>query len=127
MTVGLAGTLAQSLLNLFRGVAYTAPTNVYCKLHIGDPGAAGTGNPSAVTTRNTVTWNAATTGGSMSLASLPAFSMTASETISHISLWDNVSAGNFLQSAALTSSVPVINGSTLTFSSLTLSYSPIAA
>ena len=31
--------------------AYTAPTNVYVKLHIGAPGEDATGNPAAETTR----------------------------------------------------------------------------
>lgn len=125
MTVGLEATVANGFLNNFRNTAVSA-RNVFCKLHTGDPGASAANNASAVTTRNAVTWSAAS-GGSMALSSLGSYSMTASETISHISLWDASSAGNFLQSAALTSSVPVINGSTLTFSSLTLSFTPIAA
>jgi hypothetical protein len=63
----------------------------------------------------------------MTLASLASYTMTTTETITHISIWDNASAGNFLESWALTSPVPVINGSTLTFSSFTLSFTPIAA
>lgn len=124
MTVGLASAVANGFLDNFRNNAVSART-VYLKLHIGDP-TTGASAPSAVTTRNQVTWNAAS-GGSMTLSSVGSFSMTSSETISHISLWDASTAGNFLQSAALTSSVPVINGSTLSFSSLTLSFSPIAA
>lgn len=126
MTVGLASAQANALLNVYRATNITAPSNVYLKLHIGDPGSAGTSSPSAVTTRNAITFSAAS-GGSMALSSVGSFSMTSSETISHISIWDASSAGNFLQSAALTASVPVINGSTLTFSSLTCSFSPIAA
>lgn len=128
MAVGLAGTFAQSILELFRGTTFTAPAGCFCKLHIGDPGAAGTTNPSALTTRNSVTFAAASsTAGTMALSSLAAYTMTTSETISHISLWSASTAGTFLQSAALTASVPVINGSTLTISSLTCSYSPVAA
>jgi hypothetical protein len=125
MAVGLSATVANGFLDNFRNNAVAART-VYCKLHTGDPGAAGTTAASAVTTRNAVTW-AAASGGSMTLSSLASYSMTASETITHISLWDNATTGSFLQSAALTASVPVINGSTLTFSTLSLSLSPIAA
>ena len=125
MTVGLAAATANGFLDNFRNNAVSART-VYCKLHTGDPGSAATANASAVTTRNAVTWNAASSG-SMTLSSLASYSMTTSETITHISLWDASSAGNFLQSAALTASVPVINGSTLSFSSLTLSFTPLAA
>lgn len=126
MTVGLAAATAASYLNVFRNTAYSAIANVYVQLHTADPGASGTTAVSAVTTRNAVTWNSPS-GGSMTLLSLSSFSMTSSETISHISLWTASSAGTFLQSAALTTGVPVINGSTLTFSTLTLAFSPIAA
>lgn len=126
MTVGLASAQANAYLNTYRATNITAPANVFLKLHTGDPGAAGTANASAVTTRNSITF-AAASGASMSLSSVGSFSMTTTETISHVSIWDASSAGNFLQSCALTASVPVINGSTLSFSSLTLSYTPIAA
>lgn len=125
MTVGLASAVANGFLDNFRNTAVSA-RNTFCKLHTGDPGSAGTANASAVTTRNAVTFNAAS-AGSMTLSALSSYSMTASETISHISLWDASTAGNFLQSVALTSGVPVVNGSTLTFSSLTLSFTPVAA
>jgi len=125
MTVGMATSHANGVLNLFRGTNYTGVT-VYMKLHTGDPGAAGTANASGVTTRNAVTF-AAADAGSMALSSISDYSMTGSETISHVSFWDADTAGNFKQSAALTSSVPVVNGTTLTFTTITLDYTPIAA
>jgi hypothetical protein len=126
MTVGLAAALANAYLSVFRNTAAPAITTPFVKLHVGDPGAAGTANPSAVVTRNAITW-AAPAGGSMALATLASFTMTTAETITHISLWDASTAGNFQQSVALTGSVPVISGSTLTFSALTLLFTPIAA
>lgn len=125
MTAGKAAATANAYLNVFRNTSYTG-VNVFVKLHTGDPGSAGTTNASAVTTRNAITW-AAPSAGSMALSSLASYSMTTSETISHVSLWDASSAGTFLESCALTASVPVINGSTLTFSSFTLNFTPIAA
>ena len=125
MTLGLAAATANGFLNVFRATNYTGVT-AYCKLHTGDPGSAGTANASNLATRNAVTFNAASTG-SMTLSSLGSYTMDASETISHISLWDASSAGTFLQSAALTAGVPVVNGSVLSFSTLTLSFTPIAA
>lgn len=125
MTAGLASAHANGILNLFRGTNYTGVT-VFVKLHTGDPGSAGTANASAVTTRQQATFNAAS-GGSMTLSSLTGYSMTTTETITHISLWDASSAGNFLQSAALTASKNVTNGDTLSLTTLTLTYSPIAA
>jgi hypothetical protein len=127
MTVGLAATTAaNAFLNVYRATNITAPAGMFMKLHLGDPGAAGTTSPSTVTTRNAVTW-AAPSGGSMALSSISGYSMTATETITHVSFWDSATVGNFWQSAALTSSQAVINGSTLNFTTVTLSFAPIAA
>lgn len=125
MTVGISTAHANNVLNVFRGNAYPGVT-AYVKLHTGDPGSAGTANASTVTTRNAATYSAAS-AGSMALSSISGFSMTATETISHISLWDASTAGNFLQSAALTTSRSVLNGDTLNLTTLTLSYTPLAA
>ena len=125
MTAGLSATKAASILNTYRATAFSAITP-FVKLHIGDPGAAGTANPSAVTTRNSITF-AAPSGGSMALSSLGTYAMTTTETISHISIWDASTAGNFIESWALTAGVPVINGSVLSFTAFTLAYTPIAA
>jgi hypothetical protein len=88
MTVGLATTtLANNWLNMLRAVAFTAPAGTFIKLHTADPGVAGATAPSAVTTRVAATFSAAATGA-IALSNAPAFSMTATETISHISIWD---------------------------------------
>lgn len=126
MTAGLAAAEANAQLNVYRGNNITAAAGYYVQLHTGDPGSAGTSNVSAVTTRNQATW-AAPSGGSMALSALAAYSMTTSETISHVSVWDAASGGNFKRSVALTSSKAVQNGDTLTLTTLTLAYTPIAA
>lgn len=125
MTAGVAVAKANGELNVYRGTSNPG-VNVFVKLHIGDPGAVGTANASTVTTRNPITWSAPS-GGSMALSSLSGYSMTATETISHVSLWDASSAGTFLESAALTAGVSVINGSTLTFTTFTVARTPLAA
>lgn len=125
MAVGLSSATANALLNALRGTSYSVAA-VYVKLHVGDPGAAGTTNPSAVTTRNQLTW-AAASGGSVALSSLASYSMTTSETITHLSIWDASTAGNFICSGALASAKAVSNGDTLTFTSLGASLSPLAA
>lgn len=127
MTVGLATTaLANAYLNVIRGTTFTGLAAAYVKLHTGDPGAAGTSNASAVTTRSAATFSAAS-AGSMALSNTPSWSMTGSETISHISIWDASSAGTFYWSVALTASKAVSNGDTLNLTSLTLSVTPLAA
>lgn len=126
MTAGLSASRANSILSVLRNTAYSAVATPFVKLHTGDPGAAGTANASAVTTRNAVTWNAPS-GGSMTLNTLSSWSMTTSETITHISIWDASTAGTFIESWALSSGVAVVNGSTFSITTLTLSFSPIAA
>lgn len=128
MTVGISiANVANPVLNWLRGVAPPSVSGLHVKLHIGDPGAAGTANPSAVTARRQAVMNAAA-GGSMSLSTAPsAWSMTAVETISHISVWDDPSAGNFLFSAELTAARSVVSGDTLTLTTLVVGHTPLAA
>lgn len=128
MPVGISVTnVANDMLDWLRGVAPPSVASLNVKLHTGDPGAAGAGNPSAVTTRMVITMNAAS-GGSMSLLSVSgSWAMTATETVSHISVWDDVSAGNFLFSAALTTPRNVVSGDTLTLVTLVVSHTPLAA
>lgn len=127
MTAGLsAANLANKWLDMLGATAFTAPPAFYVKLHTGDPGASGASNASAVTTRQSVSW-AAASGGSKSQSGTPSWSMTASETISHVSFWDASSAGNFLGSAAATTPRAVVNGDTLNLNTLTIAFTPIAA
>lgn len=129
MTVGLSAVnTADKLLNTIgrTGTTFTAGS-LYVKLHTADPGATGATAASAVTTRYACTFSASS-AGSMALTSMGGtWSMTATETISHISLWDASTAGSFLWSVALTASKSVVSGDTLSLTSLTLAFSPIAA
>jgi hypothetical protein len=50
-----------------------------------------------------------------------------SETLSHISMWDHVSAGVFLASAALASTQAWANGNVYSLTALTIALTPIAA
>jgi hypothetical protein len=126
MAIGAAATVANGWINVLRGTTYTGIAAIYVKLHTADPGAAGTTAPSAVTTRNQLTL-AAPSNGSSALTTLAGYSMTSTETISHVSVWDNPTAGNFLASGALAVAKAVANGDTLTFNSFTVSISPVAA
>jgi hypothetical protein len=129
MTVGLSAVnTADKLLNTIgrTGTTFTAGS-LYVKLHTADPGASGATAASAVTTRYACTFSASS-AGSMALTSMGGtWSMTSTETISHISLWDASTAGNFMWSVALTASKSVVSGDTLSLTSLTLAFSPIAA
>jgi hypothetical protein len=127
VTVGISATVANANLNRYRNTAAAAVAAVYVKLHIGDP-TTGIGSPATgSTTRNAVTWNAAS-GGSMTLATLGAWTNGgATETLSHVSLWDDPTAGNFLQAFALSASQAWVSTNTFTITTFTVSISPIAA
>lgn len=128
MTLGVAVARGNSFLSTYRNTAYAAITTVYVQLHTADPGAAGTTSISVgSTTRNIITWNAPA-AGSMTLATLGAWTNgSATETITHISLWDASTAGNFLQSGALSVGQAWVSTNTLTLTTLTASITPIAA
>lgn len=125
MTAGLTTTRGAAILNIYRATAYSA-VSPFVQLHTGDPGAAGTANVSGNTTRNAPTFSAPSSN-SMALSSMSSWTMNTSETITHISIWSASTAGTFQESWALSSGVPVVNGSTFSLTTLTLSYSPTAA
>ena len=130
MTVGLSAVnYANAALNVLSGTTFTASANTYVKLHTGDPGSAGASNASANTTRVILAWSAASAGSKAITATLPQWATWAagSETISHVSIWDALTNGNFLMSIALTASKAVTNGDTLNLTSLSVSFTPIAA
>ena len=131
MAVGLSAVnYANKVLDhMHRAVASTAPAGNFIKLHTADPGSAGATAPSSVTTRPSATFSAAS-AGAVALSNTPTWATwagTSPETVTHISVWDASSAGTFLCSAALTASKVVQTGDTLTLTSLSISYAPIAA
>lgn len=101
------------------GSAYSASAT-YLKLHIGDPGEDGTGNPAAETTRQPVSFSAASSGSKSSTATVEWTLVAATETYSHWSLWDNSTAGNCLWYGALSANASVTAGDTFEITSLTL-------
>lgn len=129
MAVGFStANVANSFLNhLTGGTAWTQPAARYAEMHIGDPGASGTANPSVVTTRSAITYAAASAGAVAITGTNPSFSMTASETLTHVAVWSASSGGNFLWSAALSASKAVGSGDTYTLTSVGISQGPLAA
>lgn len=99
---------------VFNSVAYDNNGGVWVKLHIGDPGEAGTANAAGETTRKQLT-NAASSGGVFtSTNDLVWTNVASSETLSHVSLWDASTNGNCLWVGALTASKAVVAGDTFT-------------
>ena len=108
----------------FRNTAWTSPTTVYVQMHIGDPGADCVNNGAAETTRKALTF-AAASGGSIAATGTPVASWTslaATETWTHFSIWDHLTAGNPLAYAALDASMSVTSGGNAQLDSITVTH-----
>lgn len=92
----------------------------YIKLHTGDPSETGTANAAANTTRQSITFAAASGGSMASTGTQTWTNVPNTETYTHWSLWDNSTAGNCWWSGAFTSSASVVAGDTFQITSLTL-------
>jgi hypothetical protein len=118
----LEDAVANALRGGGNGTSFTAPANVYCKLHTGDPGEAGTSNAAGETTRKEVTFGAAS-GGAIALSNSPSWTnVSTAETYSHVSLWDHLTAGNCLGSGAMTASKTVAVGDTFNLTALSYTF-----
>ncbi len=127
MTVGgNTVNLVNKMLDGVRNVAWQN-AQTWVQLHVGDPGDDGLSNISQVTTRSQVTFNAAA-GGAISLTgSAPSFDMTATETITHISVWTAAVGGSPLWSSLLGVAKSVDNNDQLTITACGLAIGPLMA
>lgn len=111
MTTGIASGQANAILDaLCRSVAYSDPAAFCVKLHLGDPGSAGTSNAAVETTRQTATMAAASAGATTNSADIVWTNVSTTETYSHVSFWSATSGGTFLGSKALTVAKAVVAG-----------------
>lgn len=117
MSISNYGELA--LLNAVRGVSFAAAGS-YLKLHLGDAGEDGTANPAANTTRQAVTFAAASSGSMATTGAATWTNVPNTETYSHWSLWDASTGGNCLWTGSFTSSASVVAGDTFQITTLTL-------
>lgn len=108
------------LLDTLRNVSL-AVSNTYIKLHTGDPGEDALNNAATEATRKVVTWAAAASGSIATNSIAEWMNVSTTETYSHWSLWDALTAGNPLWTGALSSSAAVTAGDTFQITSLTLS------
>lgn len=112
------GTLATASLNqaldAYVGrTNYTANAAVYAKLHLGDPGSAGTSNAAVETTRALVTFGDAAASAAISnTAAIEWTNVSTSETYSHVSFWTASSGGTFLGRDDLSSTAAMTAGQT---------------
>lgn len=107
MAVGLSSAAANTLLDSL-GSSYT-----WIKLHVGDPGAAGTSNPAGNTTRMQATWASASGAVKSNTGAITWTGVSTSEDYTHFSVWSASSAGNFGFSGTVTANA-VASGDSFT-------------
>jgi hypothetical protein len=100
--------------NFLLDAIFNSAVTPYVKLHTGDPGEAGTANGATETTRKLLNDAAAVSGTYTSPNALAWTGVAASETYSHVSIWDAASGGNCFWSGALTAPVAVTAGGNFT-------------
>jgi len=122
MATGLSTYLCNSLLNALGNNTSYAVTQVYIKLHVGDPGSAATANAATETTRKSVSFAAASAGAIASDADISWTNIAGSQDATHFSAWDSLTVGNFLFSGTITGNAYTA-GDTYTISSGNLSAS----
>lgn len=113
MATGISSYLANAWLDALGNATAFSVTTVYIKLHVGDPGSAGTGNPATETTRQAASFAAAAGGVLTSDAAVTWTNIAGSQDATHFTAWDNASAGNFLFSGTITAN-PYSAGDTYT-------------
>ncbi len=116
MATGLSAYLCNSFLDALGNATAYSVTNVYVKLHVGDPGANGTANPATETTRKAVSFGVASAGALASDADVSWTNIAGSEDANHFTAWDSLTTGNFLFSGTITAN-PYDAGDTYTISS----------
>lgn len=110
------GTVSDAVANgwldaLCRGVAYDND-EFWAKLHLGDPGSAGTANPAVETTRKQATFSAASGRAITTSAALEWTNVSTTEVYSHVSFWSASTGGTFLGRDDLSSAAAVEVGDT---------------
>ena len=101
MATGISSYLADELLDAVGNNSSFAVGAVYVKLHIGDPGANGTGNPATETTRKAASFGASSAGTLTSDADITWTNISGSEDATFFTAWDSATTGNFLFSGSI--------------------------
>lgn len=97
MTTGLGSATASGILNeLCNSGSWTIPTSFWVRLHIGDPGAAGTANTAVNATRQLASFASAAAGSTTTVADITWTSVSTTESYSHVAFWDASTGGVLL-------------------------------
>jgi hypothetical protein len=124
MAAGVSAPVANAMLTGAIGTGDLA----YAGLNTGNPGTAGTSNPSSTTTREAVTWGSPA-GGTVSATNQPAWPAwagTNGEVLTWISLWSASTAGTFGGSMQLGAPITENTGDTTTLTAISISV-PLAS
>lgn len=111
------GTFSDAVANswldaLARGTPYDND-EVWLKLHLGDPGSAGTANPAVETTRKQATFGSAAASRAISNTVAAEWTnVSTTETYTWVSMWSASSGGTFLGRDDLSSPAAVEAGDT---------------
>jgi len=106
MALGLSSAIANDILDAVgnNSALTTIPVAAGCfaKLHVGDPGGAGTANAATETTRQAVSFGTPSGGVMANDVAVTWTAIAGSQDATHFSLWDNATAGTFLLSGTIT-------------------------
>jgi hypothetical protein len=101
MAHGLSAYLCNSWLDSVGNNTSFAVAVSYVKLHTADPGPLGTASPAIETTRKAVSFGVASAGVITSDADITWTNIAGSQDANHFTVWDNLTAGNFLFSGSI--------------------------
>ena len=96
MAHGLSNYLCNAILDAVGNNTSFAVAVAYVKLHTQDPGPLGTANPATETTRKAISFGVASAGVITSDADISWTNIAGSQDATHFTVWDNLTAGNFL-------------------------------
>jgi hypothetical protein len=119
----LSDAIANSILDGYARNVSFANAAVWCKLHTGDPGTAGTSNVAGETTRAQASFSAGAASRTIANSADSTWTnVSTNETYSWLSFWTANAAGTFTGRVQLTASKAVTTGDTFTIpaASLTL-------
>lgn len=120
MATGISSYLGNAWLDALGNATSFSVTTVYIKLHVGDPGSAGTSNAATETTRKAASFAAASGGVLTSDADVTWTNIAGSQDATHFTAWDNATTGNFLFSGTITANAYTAGDTyTITSGSLT--------
>jgi hypothetical protein len=102
MATGLATATCNSILDAICNATSYSVTEVWIKLHVGDPGAAGTSNAATETTRKQASFSAAASGAITSDGALSWTNVAGTEDYTHYTAWTASTNGTFLFSGTVT-------------------------